>query len=410
MNKGNAVKSSNGLWNTILLGAAAFLLVLAVVSAPEPAFQATLQALKLWWNIVFPALLPFLVLVEILIAYGWAHGVGVLLDPLMRKIFKLPGTGGWVLITGMTAGFPAGAQAASGMYKQGELHVSDAGKLAAISHFCNPMTILVVIGTGLLHKPEAGYLLLIVHWISGLLAAWTFGLFSKNSHTANRQIAALPLNHTHMNDLAKHPILKRASAAALDAHQRDGRGFGKLLGDSVTRSVQTLMMTGGFILFFAVIIRVLSSHLLPQLPSYFTSGLLEIHLAAQSISTSAFSTGTLQLAVLSAALAWSGISAQLQSLSLMRETGLSWRFFMMKRALHSVFAFLITIALWKPASALSAGIVPAFRTEPLEHAATEQLFNFWSGFPSFLQFQAVICLLLIAVFGLCSRFIERYRR
>lgn len=90
MNKDNAVKSSNGLWNTILLGAAAFLLVLAVVSAPEPAFQATLQALKLWWNIVFPALLPFLVLVEILIAYGWAHGVGVLLDPLMKKYSNFP--------------------------------------------------------------------------------------------------------------------------------------------------------------------------------------------------------------------------------------------------------------------------------------------------------------------------------
>ena len=89
MNKDNAVKSSNGLWNTILLGAAAFLLVLAVVSAPEPAFQATLQALKLWWNIVFPAL-PFLVLVEILIAYGWAHGVGVLLDPLMKKYSNFP--------------------------------------------------------------------------------------------------------------------------------------------------------------------------------------------------------------------------------------------------------------------------------------------------------------------------------
>ena len=65
MNKDNAVKSSNGLWNTILLGAAAFLLVLAVVSAPEPAFQATLQALKLWWNIVFPALRLF--------SYWWKY-------------------------------------------------------------------------------------------------------------------------------------------------------------------------------------------------------------------------------------------------------------------------------------------------------------------------------------------------
>ncbi|MCI1775768.1 MAG: nucleoside recognition protein [Paenibacillus lautus] len=409
MNKDNAVKSPNGLWNTILLGAAAFLLVLAVVSAPEPAFQATLQALKLWWNIVFPSLLPFLVLVEILIAYGWAHGVGVLLDPMMKKIFKLPGTGGWVLITGMTAGFPAGAQAAAGMHKQGELRAVDAGRLAALAHFCNPMTILVVIGTGLLHKPEAGYLLLMVHWISGLLAAWTFSLFSKSpSAEAGKQGA--PVDNDRMNEWAKRPILRRAASAALDAHRRDGRSFGKLLGESVTRSVQTLMMTGGFILFFAVITRVLTGQLLPQLPPYLVPGLLEAHLAAQSISSSAFQAGALQLAVLSAALAWSGISAHLQSLSLMREAGLSWRYFMAKRFLHSMLAFLITLAIWKPVSTLSAGIVPAFRTEPLDHADTEQFFNFWSGLPSFLQVQGMICLLLIAAFWLFSRLIGRYPR
>lgn len=35
MNKGNATKTQSGFASTVLLGAAAFLLVLAVVSAPE---------------------------------------------------------------------------------------------------------------------------------------------------------------------------------------------------------------------------------------------------------------------------------------------------------------------------------------------------------------------------------------
>ncbi|KOR90057.1 nucleoside recognition domain-containing protein [Paenibacillus solani] len=407
MNHDKAIKPSSGIWSTLLVGAFAFLLVLAVVSAPEPAFKATLEALKLWWNIVFPALLPFLVLVEILIAYGWAHGVGVLLDPLMKKIFKLPGTGGWVLITGMTAGFPAGAQAASGMYKQGELQAMDAGRLAALSHFCNPMTILVVIGTGLLHQPQIGYLLLIVHWGSGLLAAWFIRLFGKPAPSTDKQVSTTAYNKVRSKQ-AQRSILMRAATAARDAHRRDGRSFGKLLGESVTRSVQTLMMTGGYILFFAILTRVLTSYPLSQFPPYLVSGILEIHLAAQSISSSAFSSVTLQLAVLSAALAWSGVSAQLQSLSMMRETGLSWHFFMIKRALHSFFAFVITILLWKPVSALSEGHVPAFRTEPLTHGGADTTYSFWSGLPSIIQFQALICLLLIAAFWVCSRFIGRH--
>lgn len=402
-----AIKPSNGIWSTLLVGTSAFLLVLAVVSAPEPAFKATLEALKLWWNIVFPALLPFLVLVEILIAYGWAHGVGVLLDPFMKKIFKLPGAGGWVLISGMTAGFPAGAQAASGMYKQGELQAKDAGKLAALSHFCNPMTILVVISTGLLHQPQSGYLLLVVHWGSGLLAAWLISLFDKPAPSTDKQPSPHSYTHNIRSKPARRSILTLAIMAARDAHQRDGRSFGKLLGESVTRSVQTLMMTGGYILFFAILTRVLTSHPLPPFPPFYVSGVLEIHLAAQSISSSVFSSGALQLAVLSAALAWSGISAQLQSLSMIRETGHSWGFFMFNRALHSIFAFVITIILWKPVSTLTGGPVPAFRTEPMPSAGGDSTYSFWDVFPFILQFQALIYLLLIAAFWVGSRFIDR---
>ncbi|GAB6931558.1 sporulation integral membrane protein YlbJ [Paenibacillus sp. JCM 10914] len=409
MNRGHKAKSSSGLWNTLLLGAAAFLLVVAVVSAPEPAFKATLQALKLWWNIVFPALLPFLVLVEILIAYGWAHGVGVLLDPLMRKIFKLPGKGGWVMISGMTAGFPAGAQAASSMLKQGELEADEAGRLSVISHFCNPMTIIVVIGTGLLHRPEAGYLLLLIHWMSGLLAAWTFALLRRKPPAAERQSLANPNPPVFIPSGSAAPIIKQAAAAAMAAHERDGRGFGKLLGDSVTRSVQTLMMTGGFILFFAVLTSVFAGQLVPYIPSYLIPGLLEVHLGAQSVSSSTFSNGALQLALLSAILAWSGVSAQLQSLSLMRESGLSWHRFILTRLIHSAYAFMLTIALWKPVSTLSAGIIPAFGTGPAEHSVHVHVFNMWANLPAFLQFQAVICLVMIAAFYICSRFIDRYR-
>ncbi|MEK6992428.1 nucleoside recognition domain-containing protein [Paenibacillus sp. FSL K6-1566] len=403
MNKGNATKTQSGFASTVLLGAAAFLLVLAVVSAPEPAFQATLQALKLWWNIVFPALLPFLVLVEILMAYGFAHGAGVLLDPLMRKLFKLPGSGGWVLITGMTAGFPAGAQAAASMHRQGDLGPGEAGRLAAMAHFCNPMTILVVIGTGLLHQPAAGYLLLIVHWLTGLLAAWLFSLFRKTPH--GRNDVAKPNKPARQGSL-----LKRAAAAALEAHKRDGRSFGRLLGDSVTRSVQTLMMAGGFILLFAVLTRVLSENVLPLLPSYFTSGLLEIHLASASISSSAFTNSAMQLAVLSAVLAWSGISAQLQSLSLMRDAGLSWSYFILKRIVHSLLAFLVMLACWKPASSLSAAIVPAFRTEPPQTGQKGNIFNLWTGFPSVLQTQIAFFLLIAAALWVISSIIVRVRR
>lgn len=407
MNKGNVVNQSSSLWTTILLGATAFLLVLAVVSAPESAFQASLQALKLWWNIVFPALLPFLVLVEIIIAYGWAHGIGILLNPFMRKIFKVPGSGGAVLITGMIAGFPAGSQISASMVKQGDLDVKDAGRLAALAHFCNPMTILIVIGTGLLHQPVAGYFLLAVHWSTGLLAAWTYSLERKSRSQAEPKHSVT--SKKNINQTKNASLLLLAASAASEARMRDGRSFGKLLGDSVTRSVQTLMMTGGFIMIFAVIVKVLSTYLVPYAPSY-VAGVLEIHIGAQTISESPFVSSSIQLALLSAVLAWSGISGHLQSLSVLTTGSIKWTVFAGKRLLHAVYAFFLAIIFWKPVSSISSTVLPAFGAVPQETLQDEHIFNLWSGFHIVLKWQIITTLTLVCLLWISSRFTSRLSR
>ncbi|PAD75741.1 MULTISPECIES: nucleoside recognition domain-containing protein [Paenibacillus] len=412
MNKADAAAPASRMRNTVLLGAAAFLLILAVVSDPESAFQASMQGLKLWWNIVFPALLPFLVLVEILTAYGWAHGIGVLMEPVMKKVFKLPASGGWALITGMTAGYPAGAHTAARMHAQGEIGLREAGHLASLSHFCNPVTIVIVIGTGLLHQPSAGYVLLIVHWLAGGLAAWTLGLFRREdagpARPGDDQRSRLMRAAAKDSAQPARPLLKRAAAAAVAARERDGRSFGRLLGDSVTASVQTLMMIGGYILIFAVLAHVLGRYLLPYLPDYAASGLLEMHLGANDIRLSTGASGTLQLALLSAILGWSGISAHLQSLSLLKGSGGLWKRFVLQRLVHSLYAFMLMLAFAIPVGKFISPIWPAFRTEPYD-AGPEFVFSLWKDWPGLLQAQAAMVVTLVILFGMISRFISRRR-
>lgn len=408
MNIGNTIKRSSSPWFTILLGAASLLIVAAVVSSPESALQASLQAMKLWWNIVFPALLPFLVLVEIINAYGWSHGVGVLLEPIMRRIFKLPGKGGSVLITGMLAGFPAGAQVSSEMVKQGDITPTEAGRLAAMSHFCNPMTILIVIGTGLLHQPAAGYFLLAIHWISGILAAWTYSLRRSNAKPEQPGSENLSSSRTSKEQNKKESLLLQAIKATTEARTRDGRSFGKLLGESVTRSVQTLMMTGGYIIIFAVIVTLLSQHLLSGVPSFLAASLLEFHLGALAISEGAFPSSTIQLAILSGMLAWSGISAHLQSLSGLKSSiSTKWSKFALKRLVHTVYACCLTLIFWKPVNDITTSVLPAFGAVPQETLRNEQHFNLWSGLHTLIQWQIVTCIVLIGIFTMISRIIDR---
>ncbi|WP_339321361.1 nucleoside recognition domain-containing protein [Paenibacillus sp. FSL W8-0194] len=375
---------------TLALGAGALALVAAIVSSPSPTFQASLQGLKLWWQIVFPALLPFLVLSEILTAYGFIHALGTWLEPLMKRLFKLPGVGGWVLAMGMTTGFPGGAQAAKQLYDQGDLSGPDAGKLAALSHFCNPMLILVVIATGLMHEPAAGYVVLAVHWLAGLLAYLLIG------RRGTGKDAALQAAEKPDGGKNKPSMLSRSLHAAKAAHAKDGRGFGRLLGDSVTNAVQTLMMVGGYIIIFAVVIQIAGRFLPPGLPSYWLSGAFEVHLGTNDASTAAFAAERLQWSVISALLGFSGISALLQSMSVLRKAGMRWFPFALVRLLHGALAFAAAWLVWPLVRYFPKNADHAFLGSEAISSDWSAYFSLWKAVPQLLQWQGALLAAMIA--------------
>ncbi len=79
-----------------------------IVFYPEIAFRASLDGLKLWFEIVLPALLPFFVMADLLMGLGVVHFVGSLLEPIMKPpLFKIPpGVGGFAVAMGLAGGYP----------------------------------------------------------------------------------------------------------------------------------------------------------------------------------------------------------------------------------------------------------------------------------------------------------------
>ncbi|RED41505.1 nucleoside recognition domain-containing protein [Paenibacillus sp. VMFN-D1] len=379
---------------TLMLGACAAALVAGIVSSPAPAFQASLQGLNLWWKIVFPGLLPFLVLSEILIAYGWVSALGAFLEPLMKKLFRLPGTGGWVMAMGLTTGFPGGAQAVQQLHAQGNLQAEEAGKLAALSHFCNPVMILVVVATGLMHDPALGYGLIAVHWIAGILAYLTVHRRVRTKGAA----AASDKPRQQRLEGNPAPLPARVLQAAEEARAKDGRSFGRLLGDSVTHAVQVLMMIGGYIIIFSVVIQIagrVTTARLP-IPDYALSSLFEVHLGARDISAAAFASGGLQWSVLSALLGFSGISALLQSMSLIRKTGAPLMPMVWTRLLHGAYAFALTWLAWAPLAALLGRIHPVYSESGPFSGSRGPIEDLWVLMPQVLKWQG---LLLASILG-----------
>src|SRR5690625_3461664 len=92
------------MYRTIVHGSFVIFFMILLISFPDQALNASVRGLNMWLEVVFPSLLPFFILAELFIAFGVVHFFGTLLEPLMRPIFNVPGTGSFALIIGMASG------------------------------------------------------------------------------------------------------------------------------------------------------------------------------------------------------------------------------------------------------------------------------------------------------------------
>ena len=107
----------------------------AVITHPQESFDASKSGLAMWWEVVFPSLLPFFILSELLIGFGVVRFVGLLLEPFMRPVFRVPGVGGFVLAMGMASGNPAGAKLTSRLRQERQISGSkQSGSLHSPTH------------------------------------------------------------------------------------------------------------------------------------------------------------------------------------------------------------------------------------------------------------------------------------
>ncbi|HEY0828151.1 MAG TPA: nucleoside recognition domain-containing protein, partial [Bacilli bacterium] len=290
--------NSGSRFITLTMGAAAAVFVVFIMIYPDKAFNASLYGLTLWWKIVFPALLPFLVASEIMIAYGFAHFLGVLTEPAMQWLFKLPGISGWAAAVGLTAGYPAGADVTAKLRNQGLISRNEGERLLCISHLSNPVFVMSVVAVGFFHNPALGLIVLSIHYLS----AFVVGLLTRIYSSDNK-------SNPVVQEPNKTSIINRCFQAMEKARFEDGRSFGKLLGDGVSSSIQTLLMIGGYIIIFSVILQVLTLSLPLESFKHILTGFFEINLGAYAISQFLDQSPIIwKCAVLGSILAWSGLS------------------------------------------------------------------------------------------------------
>lgn len=232
---------------TYFMAFSAVFITVAMVQYPKEAFDSAIMGLNLWWNVVFPALLPFFILSEILMGLGVVHFIGVLLEPLMRPVFNVPGVGAFALSMGLASGYPMDAVITSKFRKNQLCTAVEAERLLSFTNTADPLFMFGAVAVGMFAMPELGATIALAHYLSSFLVGVIFRF-----HGRHRDVK------TPENNRPRGNIIVRAFRALYNARQEDKRSSGQLLGDAVKTSMNTILLIGGFIILFSVFLRIIS--------------------------------------------------------------------------------------------------------------------------------------------------------
>ena len=310
---------------------------------------ASKEGLLLWANNIVPSLLPFFIATELLNNTDIVYKFGKSLEPIMKPIFNVPGIGIFPLIMGIISGYPTGAKIISNLKDKGFLTDIESERLISFTNNSGPLFILGTVGVYLFGNTTIGILLLVTHILSSLTVGFIFR-FWKNNIDKNNMYYKASNNKKH--------LLKKQDNKSENVTISN---LGNILSSSIFSSIKTVLMIGGFVVLFSVILSILkethilnftSSLLFPffkflglnkiEFPIGFISGILEVTNGLNIITNIPFKKISCNVIITSFLLGFGGISVLLQVYSIISKSNISIKPYIIGKLLHGIIASVYT--------------------------------------------------------------------
>ena len=313
------------------------LFIISLVIFSSSNLQSAKYGLIIWATSVVPSLFPFFVATELLSFTNISQILGRIFSIFMKPLFNINGEGAFAVIMGLICGYPVGAKIACDFRKNNILSKIECERLLSFTNNSNPIFIIGTVGISMYGSSLIGFLLLITHIISSFTVGFLFIFW----------------NNTHLSEKINYNIESKKRSISFS-------NIGEIISNSIYSAISTLMIIGGFIVLFSVIISILKvSHLLSvftifvypifkllHIPLTFASsfliGLLEITNGISIISNIHIKFISINLILTSFLLGIGGISVFLQILSITSKTDLSIKPYIIGKILQGLFSAFFT--------------------------------------------------------------------
>ena len=240
------------------------------------------------------------------------------------------GEGAIALIMGIISGYPTGAKIAVNFRENNICSKEEAERLLAFTNNSGPLFIIGTVGISLFGDVRIGYILLISHIISCLIVGIIFRNWKKWKSKFRNLYEYKEEKQIRLKDL------------------------GEILGNSIKKSIITILNIGGFIVIFSVIISILEESNFFEIIENFCSninipngvatgvisGIIELTNGVNKISF--LGSSNLYIILASFLIGFGGISVLLQVYSVISKSDISIKPYFYGKLLQSIFSTMIT--------------------------------------------------------------------
>lgn len=162
--------------------------------------------------------------------------LGRFLNRYMKPIFNVSGEGSFAFIMGMISGYPVGAKIASNFRQNNICSKEECERLLAFTNNSGPLFIIGTVGILMFKNTTIGILLFITHILACLTVGFLFRYWKRNKKSSSSFFGA--------------------SAFKQDKKTVTFSNLGEILAQSITSSISTILLIGGFMVIFSSIISI----------------------------------------------------------------------------------------------------------------------------------------------------------
>lgn len=252
------------------------------------------------------------------------------------------GNAAYAFILGIISGYPVGAKIVTDFRNSNYCTKNEGERMLAFSNNSGPLFIIGTVGITLFKSTSIGFLLLTTHILSSITVGIILGIFSR---------------------LKKQSVIKSENCQNFTNKYCNVSNLGEILGNSIINAIKTVLLIGGFVVLFSVIISILNRSNILNIISYIfypffnffnidlsfikplLTGFIELTNGVSLVANIPSKLLSINIIICAFLLGWGGICVLLQILSITSKSDLSIKTYIYGKLLQGIIAAFYTYIL-----------------------------------------------------------------